>query len=103
MSPERAPKNSWEKTYGYTGNDGKPVDGFFKRKKREIDHYFIADTKHVHHDYRDFFGALGVIEGGGDASIKHKALTAPTMASTRRAKTNSAIWAFGALTGKASM
>ncbi len=67
MSSERAPKNSWEKTYGYTGSDGKPVDGFFEKKKGEIDNYFAKDQKRVHHDYRDFFGALGVIEGGGDA------------------------------------
>jgi len=67
MPPERAPKNSWEETYGYTGSGGKPVDGFFEKKKHEIDKYFAKDQKPVHHDYRDFFGALGVIEGGGKA------------------------------------
>ena len=67
MSPERAHKNSWEETYGYTGSDGKPVGGFAQRKAKGIDKYFAKDPQHVHHDFRDFFGALGVIEGGDEA------------------------------------
>jgi hypothetical protein len=63
MAAKRDPKNSWEQTYGYTNPDGRFAPGDWLKKKKEIDWYFKnADHPH-HHDFRDFFSALGVLEG----------------------------------------
>ena len=62
MAPHRKPKDSWGQTYGYTDLDGNFRKGTLLTKKDEIRGYF-KNPHHSHHDFRDFFGALGVLEG----------------------------------------
>jgi hypothetical protein len=57
--------NSWEVTYaGYIDKDGKFKKGFYTGKQEEIATYFGPNKAHAHRDFRDFFRALGVMEGG---------------------------------------
>ncbi len=72
MAAKRDPKNSWEKTYGYTNPDGTFAPGHRLEKKKEIDQYFKNHDHPRHHDFRDFFSALGVLEGRQGYS-SHKA------------------------------
>ena len=72
MAAKRDPKNSWEKTYGYTNPDGTFAPGHRLEKKKEIDQYFKNHDHPRHHDFRDFFSALGVLEGRAGYS-SHKA------------------------------
>jgi hypothetical protein len=62
MAKSEKPGNSWETTYGFRSRDGKFVEGRFQERQRDIGSFFRDQGRH--NDFRDFFGALGVMEGG---------------------------------------
>ncbi len=63
---KETPRIAGRQTYGYAQPDGRFEWGTSDKKKEEIETYFKNHP--LHNDFRDFFGALGAMEGSNDYS-----------------------------------